>query len=126
MGEHRGGGERAVAAAQEYFDELEQACCDKKLIILKLVLSPDVHECYRHYGHSLAEERFLPRHPSGHHGDSRLIRGNIAEIQLMYANLAVRDRKFKSVEAALQNMRMRQAHPNKNEFLSNLKRALFD
>jgi hypothetical protein len=103
-----------VAAAQEYFDELEQACCDKKLIILKLVLSPDVHECYRHYGHSLAEERFLPCHPSGHHGDSRLIRGNIAEIQLMYANLAVQDRKFDSVEAALQNMRMRQAENKLN------------
>jgi hypothetical protein len=61
---------------------------------LKLVLlSTDVHECYSHYGHSLAEERrYLPCHPSGHHGDPRMIRGNIAEIQLMYANLAVQDR----------------------------------
>ncbi len=38
-----------------------------------------------------------------------MIRGNIAEIQLMYANLAVQDRKFDSVAAALQKMKMRQA-----------------
>jgi hypothetical protein len=29
--------QQVVAAAQEYSDELEQACCDKNLIILKLV-----------------------------------------------------------------------------------------
>ena len=50
---------RVVAAAQEYFDKLEQACRDKQLILLKLILSPDVRDCYRHYGHSLAEELCL-------------------------------------------------------------------
>ena len=47
---------RVVAAAQGYFDKLEQACRDKQLILLKLILSPDVRDCYRHYGRSLAEE----------------------------------------------------------------------
>ena len=46
---------RVVAAAQEYFDKLEQACRDKQLILLKLILSPDVRDGCQHAKHSLVE-----------------------------------------------------------------------
>ncbi len=44
----------------------------------------------------------------GHRGRRTNIGGNIAEIQLMYANLAVQDGLFTTVKAALHTMSMRQ------------------
>jgi hypothetical protein len=66
------------------------------------VLSANAHKCYKLANCKNAAHPYLASHPGGTRGKSDLIRGNVGDLQLFYANMAVSDEKFTTVDSALE------------------------
>jgi hypothetical protein len=99
---------QAVEAAQEYSDSVAFACEAAGYKVVRLVLSPKVHDCYRVAGCANANVPYLPCHPSRHRGCTEKIRGIVAEVQLLYTRYAVLDEVYESLEQALETFKTKQ------------------
>ena len=93
-------------AAQNYSDEVTRALEAAGFKVMKLVLSKNVHNCYKLAECENANLPYLATHPCIAWSDSVTLRGNIAEIQEFYAKRAVYENpdKYLNLTEALQSL----------------------
>ncbi len=112
-------------AAQSYSDEANQALEAAGFKVMKLVLSKNVHECYKLAKCQNANLPYLATHPCIAWANSITLRGSIADIQEFYATRAVHENpdKYLNLNAALQLLNF-DAAQNKSLMIEWLKETL--